>query len=199
MENIANQLYYLDKQIFMDLRALLGNTFLENNSAIIGDPWAWMPFFVFMGVLLIMNKPNSAVFTVFFGLAAFVLSLQASMLLSFYFQQYAPWVVEAWLHNYELPAMGTHVQYSLPDWPIAACFSVYWYARLHLRSWGSNQGRFAILIVLALAVIRVYAGYSYPIGVVMAIFVGALMAWVMFKVAQNVEYIALKQASEIDK
>lgn len=182
----------------MDLRSLLGSAFLESNSAIFGNPWAWMPFFVFFAVLLISNKPNSAVFTVFFGLATFILSLQASMLLSMYFKQYAPWVVESWLHNFQLPAIGTSNPYSLPDWPVAAAFSVFYYARLHLRSWSKKDGRFGFLTIFLLIIIRIYAGFTYPLGAFTGILIGSIIAFLMYKVSQNVEYIALNQSKHED-
>ena len=193
MENFAAWLYHFDKQIFMDLRGLFGNPFLENNSALFGNPWAWMPLFAFFGVLLILNKPNSAVFTIFFGLATFILSLQASMLMAFYFKQYSPWVIESWLHHFELPAMGASEHFSLPDWPIAACFGVFYYTRLHLHAWGRKDGRYAFLVIVLLAFVRIYAGYTYPLGALTGFLVGALIAWLMFKVARNVETIALSQ------
>lgn len=189
MERFAIWLYYLDKDIFARLRQMIGSEWLESNAAIFSSLWAWTPLIAVAGMLLYLHRPKSAFFTLFFMLGAFVVSMQAALLLSGIFRQYPPWVVEAWLHGFQLPAYGSLDRYALPDSQMAAAIGIFWYARLHLKSWALRWTWLGWLPLVLLAILRIYAGHTYPLGVFTAFLVGILVAWLIYQLSRNVEFI----------
>lgn len=189
MKSVAEWVYYTDKSLFASLRKSLANRFLEDNAALLGDLNAWMPFFVFLAILLYLSRPQSAVYSIFFGLGTFVLSFQAASILANYFLHPSPWKLEYWLHGIELPAFAQGPEISLPDWPVAAMVGTFHFARLRMKAWQAGNILWLWLPILIFCAIRVYAGYTYPLGTLIAIFVGLVLGWLVFQLARNLELL----------
>ncbi len=198
MKVFAVWLYNTDKQLFASLRTALASRFLETNAAMLGNLYAWMPFFVFLAIMIYLGKPQTAVYSIFFALGTFILSFQAASLLSNYLMQPAPWNSEYWFRGVQLPAFAHGSEISLPDWPIASMVGTFHFVRLRLKAWQETNIILLWLPVLMYCLLRVYAGYTYPLGVVFGILVGVLIGWLMFQLARNVELLAPAVAAPED-
>ncbi len=190
MKGFAIWLYTTDKELFASLRMVLASRYLDANATIIGNINAWMPLFVFLAILLYLGKPKVAVYSLFFGLGTFILCFQASAILANFLLQPAPWKVEYWLHGFELPAFANGAEISLPDWPIAAMVGTFHFSRLRIKSW-DNAGLLILWLPISLfCIVRIYAGYTYPIGALIALMIGLVIGWLVFQLARNVEILA---------
>jgi hypothetical protein len=190
MSSFATWLDGADKGTFEFIRKAFFSEFLEQNAGVFGDMKAWVPLLVFLAIVVYLTKPGNGVFSIFFGLASFILSFQAAMLLAKIIFQPSPVQMEYFLHQAELPAYGRALGVSLPDWGIAALAGVFHFARLRIKQMqGPNLMAVWVLVVL-FALVRIYAGYTYPIGAVMALLVGILVGWLMFQLLRSVELLA---------
>lgn len=190
MNGVGIWLDALDKRLFDWLRNALHSNWLETNAGMLGDIHAWVPLIVFLVIVLYLSKPQAAVFSLFFALATFILSFQSAMLLAKFLDQSSPVRTEWVVHNVSLPAMGRALGLSMPDWVIAALAGVLHYARLRARQFGQGGLAWAWALVAVLCVLRVYAGYTYPVGAVMALLIGVLLAWLMFRLTRSVEVLS---------
>jgi hypothetical protein len=190
MNGIAMWLDKMDKGAFRWLRTTLFNDFLENNAGLFGDLYAWIPFFVFFIVVLYLSRPQSAVFSLFFGLAAFVLSFQASMLLANMLFQPSPVKMEYILRGMHLPAYGRAYAFGMPDWAVAALVATFHFSKLRIKAFGGPSLSWGWVAIVIFCVLRIYAGYSYPLGALVGILVGTLVAWLMYKLARSVELLS---------
>jgi hypothetical protein len=190
MNSIATWLDHWDKALFQWLRNTLFSDFLEANAGLFGDLFAWMPAFIFLAVVVYMGKPGSAIFSLFFGLAAFVLSFQASMLLANLLFQPSPVKMEYILRGAELPAYGRAYAFGMPDWAVASLVATFHFTRLRLKAFGGPSIALGWIAVVVFCLLRVYAGYSYPLGALVGILVGTLVAWLMYQLARSVELLS---------
>ncbi|MFM2375960.1 MAG: hypothetical protein RLZZ165_1057 [Bacteroidota bacterium] len=190
MNNISTWLDHLDKELFLFLRHLFQSRLMEENAGILGDVHAWVPMFVFLAIVLYLCRPGAAVYSLFFGLAAFILSFQASVLLAGFLHQPSP-AQYAYVMNFPgLPDGGRADGLGLPDWGIASLAAVFHFARL--RVWQLDEMNISAgwLGVIVFCLIRIYAGYTYPLGALMAVLVGILVAGLMYKLARSVEMLS---------
>ena len=190
MNGIGIWMDSMDKGLFDWLRTALYSNWLETYAGLLGDIHAWVPMIVFLTIVLYLSKPQSAVFSLFFALATFILSFQAAMLLAKFLEQPSPVRAEWVLHNVQLPAMGRALGLSMPDWAIAAMAGLLHYARLRARQFGQGGLLWGWIFIGIMALLRVYAGFTYPIGAVMAILIGVLLAWLMFRLTRSVEVLS---------
>ena len=51
-------------------------------------------------------------------------------------------------------------------------------------------------LVFVFALMRIYAGYTYPIGAIMAALVGILVGWLMFQLLRSVELLTPPLSAE---
>ncbi|MEY3443699.1 MAG: hypothetical protein RLZZ519_1980 [Bacteroidota bacterium] len=151
-----------DKGTFGFIRRVFQSEFLEQNSGLLGDMKAWVPFLVFLAIVTYLTKPGAGVFSLFFGLASFILSFQAAMLLAKIIFQPSPVQLEYLHHGLELPAYGRALGVSLPDWGIAALAGVFHFARLRLKQIQGPNLMAMWALVFLFALLRVYAGLSWP-------------------------------------
>jgi hypothetical protein len=182
-------LFKFDQEIFLRIRAIVGSRFLEDHAAIWGNIHAWVPLFVFLTILLYLAKPKLAAYSIFFGLGTFVLCFQAASILANYWMQPAPWKVEYWLSQVELPAFANGAEISLPDWQVAVMAGTVHFVALHLRAWDGTNIAWAWLPVLIFATIRIYAGFTYPSGAIVAMMIGTILGWLVFQLARNLELL----------
>jgi hypothetical protein len=185
-----------DKGTFGFIRRVFQSEFLEQNSGLLGDMKAWVPFLVFLAIVTYLTKPGAGVFSLFFGLASFILSFQAAMLLAKIIFQPSPVQLEYLHHGLELPAYGRALGVSLPDWGIAALAGVFHFARLRLKQIQGPNLMAMWALVFLFALLRVYAGYTYPIGAIMAALVGILVGWLMFQLLRSVELLTPPLSAE---
>jgi hypothetical protein len=190
MNGIATWLDKVDKGIFRWFRTTLFSDFLESNAGLFGDLYAWIPVFVFLIVVLYLSRPNSAVFSLFFGLAAFVLSFQASMLLANFLFQPSPVKMEYILRGMHLPAYGRAYAFGMPDWAVAALVATFHFSKLRVKAFGGPNLSWGWIGIGIFCVLRIYAGFTYPLGALVGILVGTLVAWLMFKLARSVEMLS---------
>lgn len=200
MSGIGSWMQQQDLALFDWLRSALYSEWLEKNAGLLGDIHCWVPMIVFLTIVLYMSKPQGAIFSLFFALATFVLSFQAAILLSKFLEQPSPVRAEWVLHNVSLPAMGRALGLSMPDWAIAAMAGLLHYARLRTRQFGQGGLIWGWILIAAMAVLRVYAGFTYPIGALMAVLIGVLLGWLMFRLTRSVEVLSpTMQSPEGDK
>lgn len=200
MSGIGSWLQQQDLALFAWLRSALYSDWLERNAGLLGDIHVWVPMIAFLAVVMYMSKPQGAIFSLFFALATFVLSFQAAILLSKFLGQPSPVRTEWVLHNISLPGMGRALGLSMPDWAIASMAGLLHYARLRSRQFGQGGLGWGWIPIAVLVVLRVYAGYTYPVGAVMALLIGVLLAWLLFKLTRSVEVLSpTMQSSESDK
>ncbi|MBK9448359.1 MAG: hypothetical protein IPN95_02875 [Bacteroidetes bacterium] len=185
-----------DKGTFRFIRTVFQSDFLEQNSGLLGDMKAWVPFLVFLAIVTYLTKPGAGVFSLFFGLASFILSFQAAMLLAKIIFQPSPVQLEYLHHSLELPAYGRALGVSLPDWGIAALAGVFHFARLRLKQLQGPNLMAMWALVFVFALMRIYAGYTYPIGAIMAALVGILVGWLMFQLLRSVELLTPPLSAE---
>ncbi len=190
MKKIAESLYAADQALFLKIRLLSGIHFLEDHAVIFGNINAMMPFFVFLAITVYLAKPQSAVFSLFFTLAAFILSYQAASILANILMHPAPWKVEYYLHGAKLPALGNGAEISMPDWPVAAVVGSYYFVRMRLKLWQQPKVTVAWIPILLFALVRIYAGYAYPLGMLVAMLTGVLMGWLVFQLLRNLELLS---------
>lgn len=179
----------VDKAAFAALRGMWKSDFMEANAGILGDLYAWVPMLVFLAIVLYLSRPGSAVFSLFFGLAAFILSFQAAMILANVLQQPSPVAMEYMHTGALLPAYGRALGLGMPDWAVAALAAVFHFSRLRIRRLSGLDIAWGWIALLIFCLLRVYAGYTYPMGALMAALVGVLVAWLMFQLCKSVELL----------
>jgi hypothetical protein len=148
--------------------------------------------------MMYLSKPKLAAYSIFFGLGTFILSFQSASILANFLLQPAPWKVEYFLHQLQTPAFGNGSEIGMPDWQIAAVVGTFHFAKLRLRAWKETNIAFLWLPVLIFSILRIYAGYTYPLGAFVATMVGLIMGWLMFQLARNLELISHQANSEQD-
>lgn len=189
MRTVALLLYIADKELFALLRQGTGNAFLDDYAGLLGNMWAWVPFLVFLGTWLYLSRPAAASLGLMFGILTFTLAYLSATLLANVSMQPAPWWLEYRLHGLELPAIDLGDELSLPDWGVATLAGTFHYVRLKLRSWEVGRTGYCWLAIAVAAFLRMYAGYTYPLGVLVGLMVGIFLGWLMFQMDRNVAYL----------
>jgi membrane-associated phospholipid phosphatase len=189
MGSIGQAIYALDKRIFYGIRAGFGTEFLDSILVYLGNLYFWTPLIVFLMVLLVNATARGSAMNVLYGLAAIVLAYQSGFLLSYFFGQPAPYVVEHLAYNVQLPGFQNVYAFSFPDWATAALTALIVFTRFRVRSAGGYFPRFMMLAVVVLGFCRVHAGNAYPYDVLGGYMLGQGVALILRLFARNLDLI----------
>ncbi|MEM0998943.1 MAG: hypothetical protein AAGN35_17930 [Bacteroidota bacterium] len=190
MSKIAEIIYVLDKATFAGIRRAFGGGWLDDFAVFAGNIIFWMPLFALLAIYLSMSRPRSWWLELFFGLATFIISFQLATILSRFFAQPPPYVVESILHGTQLPAFINEYTFNLPDWSVAGMVGVVRFTRLRLRGTSTPLPVWIVVFPLWLGFSRILPGYAYPMDVLSGWFLGSLLGFFMHHVARNVTVLA---------
>ncbi|MEM7037954.1 MAG: hypothetical protein AAF570_13305, partial [Bacteroidota bacterium] len=186
---IGKMIYDFDMGSFEGIQRLFGSEFADNWMIYVGNLFFWTPLFVFVLVMLFRAKREVRWLNLLFAAGSFVLSYQCAILLGRMFARPAPFHVESLFLLRPIPELSIHNMYSLPDWAIAATFATLLFSHVRIRAAGQP---FPIILwsVLVIPVIaRIYAGYAYPVDIILGMILGIIIGQFMVHFARNVEIV----------
>lgn len=187
---MLEKLRFVDQQIFLWFREHFQSPFTDGWSLWLGNVYLWTPLLIFLGFLVVMQRPQRGLSNLLFALACLIISYQAAFLLSFFIALPAPYVVEHLTGGPQLPAFRDIYLLSFPDYSIAAFmggmvfvqFRLLRFRKLAFVLWGTA--------LLAIAFFRIMAGNAYPSDIVFGILVGSVFGWVFNRFIVHFDYLA---------
>lgn len=189
MGSLAQAIYDFDKQVFAWIREHLGGGILDEVLVYVGNLYFWTPLIIFMMVLLYRSAARGRALNILYSLGAIVLAYQSGFLLSFLFQQPAPYVVELILRDIRLPGFQNVTAYSFPDWPTAALTALIAFSRFRVRLSGGYFPAGMMVAVLVMGFCRVHAGNAYPYDILGGWVLGHGVAWILRLFSRNLDLI----------
>ena len=182
-------IFTVDIRVFLWLRSGIQDSRWEDLFYYASDLLAWSPLFIFIAILLAYSRPRNIGWNLFFGLGSCILSMQSAQILSTFFQEAAPYVVEFIRVDAVLPAYSPVLAYSLPDPAVAGLAGLILFAMMRLSPNHQRNTRFLAIIPFVFAIFRIGSGYCYPSHALLGIILGALIGFLLSRVVRNFEVV----------
>lgn len=179
----------VDLGIFRWLRETLPAAFLDDFLVILANPFAWVPYFVFIAVLLYLYKPRRFWLYLLFGGGTYVISFQVAWLLAALDPQPPPFAVESIKGGLFLPAFSVMYEPSMPDWVSASMSGVYAFSYRSLPSYHRWLNPFLVAGVVLVAFSRVFTGFCFPTHALAGIVIGLVVGLLMGRFMDNLEIV----------
>ncbi|HEX2900305.1 MAG TPA: hypothetical protein VHS96_11360, partial [Bacteroidia bacterium] len=82
---------------------------------------------------------------------------------------------------------------------IASLVAIFHFTKLRLKLFGGPNILLGWLGIVVFCLLRIYAGYTFPLGAIVAVLVGVLIAWLMFQLARSVELLSPGLGGQADE
>lgn len=185
---IGEFVYETDKALFYWLQDTLLAQWMGSWGVYLGNIYFWTPVFIFLLLLMILNRPHRGSWNVFFALGVVVVTYQASVILSGFISHPPPYYFYA-LEGIRLPAFQVEATYSLPDWPMAAFYALFSLIRIRMKSQRNRMPVYFWLAPVLFFLFRLLAGFAFPVDLLTSVILGAFIAFLMARLADGVDVL----------
>lgn len=187
--SLGESIFRFDIQFFNWIHRNYVGAWTEQFFVFMGNPFFWMPLWTFLGILLAFAKPKRALWHIFFGFGAYVISYQAAYVISMMVGRMPPYQVIYEARGWQMAAYSFPYFPSMPDWASASIAALICYAIGMGRHLGIYIPKLIWVILPVFTIARVVPGYAYPLDTIAGYILGWLLGFLFVKIAKNLPYV----------
>jgi membrane-associated phospholipid phosphatase len=189
-------IHQFDVSVQQSLSPLTHGGIFSNVFTWLQNPWAWAPFFCFLGLLVLQLQPGKQWFSVLFGVASLVIAFQLSTWISNQLGRQAPFAAMSGIEDMSIHLKRGEHPLSFPDWAVALTVACIAYTVILLRKQISKPWKIALLVLpLFMVIARIAGGQCYLTDALAAYGVGAFSAFLLSRFPEHYEFLFEKESS----
>ncbi len=187
--SILESIFLADQQLFNWFHRNYVGSWTGDFLVYLANPFFWTPLWAFLAIYIVLNRTKRSGWYLFFGFGTYVVTYQAAYVLSVLIGRMPPYFDVYQARGFELAAYSFPYFPSMPDWASASLYATIAYAAGMGKTLGYKLPRPVWWILAIFFLARVVPGFAYPLDVALGYLLGAAMAFLFVKLAQNLPLV----------